>query len=154
MNGAMFSSPGAFASFLTATIGELHHAKHAALEKAAKLVETEAKEVIGTYSYGWPQLAKSTQQDRTRRGFSANEPLLRSGELRNSINHEVSDNRAIVGSNLDAAVYAESGTSKEPPRSFLLGAAMHKGNEVAEIVGEHVHGHLIGRSNPLTGGKL
>jgi phage gpG-like protein len=94
-------------------------ATHAALEVAAQIVEAKAKAAIGTYKYGWPQLADSTQEDRAHKGFPANEPLLRTGELRDSIQHSSNEKEAHTGSNLDRAVWMELGTSRMPPRPFL-----------------------------------
>jgi HK97 gp10 family phage protein len=94
-------------------------ATHAALEVAAQIVEAKAKAAIGTYKYGWPQLADSTQEDRAHKGFPANEPLLRTGELRDSIQHSSNEKEAHIGSNLDRAVWMELGTSRMPPRPFL-----------------------------------
>ena len=111
-------------------------AKHHALEKACEVVEKEAKEVIGTYQYNWPQLAESTQEKRVKEGFSANDPLLRTGEMRDSIEHNVHGDTGYVGSNNDKAVFQELGTSRGiPPRSFLMGAAMHKKEEVGKTLG-------------------
>jgi phage gpG-like protein len=110
-----------------------------ALEEGAQVIEDEAKRVIGTYDYDWPQLAPSTQEERTKQGFPANEPLLRTGELRDSIEHTiVSDHEAQIGSNLDIAVYQELGTRTIPPRSFLAQAAAHKEEDVGEKVGRHM----------------
>ena len=119
-------------------------AEREALEESCKIVEKEAKRVIGTYDYPWPPLAQETVDTRVRLGFTPDDPLLRTGELRNSIEHNVEGHlalrgyRGVVGSNLDKAVYQELGTSKIPPRSFLLGAALHKGLEVAELCGRYV----------------
>jgi hypothetical protein len=121
-------------------------AEHVALEHAAVVIEKEAKRVIGTYDYDWPPLAESTKEQRERAGFPADEPLLRTGEMRESIEHTVQGHEAYVGSNNDKAVYQELGTSKIPPRSFLGDAAAHKGHEVAEAVGRTIHHHLIGNS--------
>ena len=116
-----------------------------ALEDGCKIVEKEAKRVIGTYDYGWPQLAQSTQEDRVRSGFSANEPLLRTGEMRDTVEHTVQGHSGFVGSNDDKAVWQELGTSRGiPPRSFLGGAAAHKGAEVAEKIGEVVVKKIVG----------
>ena len=111
---------------------------HDALEGASKIIEKESKSVIGSYRYGWPQLADETQDDRVRKGYPANEPLLRTGDMRNSIEYTIltSEKKAYVGSNDDKAVWQELGTSRGiPPRSFLGGAAMRKGEEVAHYVG-------------------
>jgi len=113
------------------------------LEEAAQIIETEAKRVIGTYEYGWPQLDAATQRARERKGFNPNDPLLMTGELRDSIQHYVDPNalKAEVGSNNPKALWQELGTSRGiPPRSFLLGAAMRKEKEIVQRTGVNIHG--------------
>lgn len=88
-------------------------------------VETEAKTVIGTYDFGWQQLAASTQADRAAQGYPPNEPLLRSGEMRDSIISASAPTgvgaEGLVYSSDIKAVWQEMGTSKGiPPRSFLM----------------------------------
>lgn len=109
--------------------------RHEVLEEACQLVEKEAKDVIGEYraGYNWPQLAQSTQEERARLGYPPNEPLLREGDLRASIEHTVAWDAGYVGSNSKIAVYQELGTSKIPPRPFLGGAAAAKEKEVLEL---------------------
>ncbi len=132
-----------FASFEQAA----HHHEHAALEHAAKIVETEAKAEIGTYQpaagpfQAWQQLTAYTQADRLAKGYPANDPLLREGTLRDSIEHTVTmdfgpGGVAHVGSDNDIAVYQELGTVTIPPRSFLGGAAFRKEAEVRHVLGQ------------------
>ena len=122
---------------------EIVIALHEGLEKAAQIVEDEAKSEIGTYQggvggifAGWQELADSTKADRVAQGFPENEPLLRTGEMRDSIDHSVEGLTALVGSDSDIALWQELGTDKIPPRSFLGGAAFRKQDEVAEIIGD------------------
>lgn len=117
-----------------------------ALEKACQIVEDEAKRVIGSYDYGWQQLAPSTQAERVRLGYPANEPLLRSGDLRDSISHYLEGADLVpheisgyVGSPSKIALYQELGTSRIPPRSYLGGAARAKEMEVHELGAEAAH---------------
>jgi hypothetical protein len=77
------------AAFLAVGIEEAHHAKREALERGAEIIETEAKRVIGTYDYDWPPLKEATQREREREGFAPNRPLLRTGDLKGSIKHQV-----------------------------------------------------------------
>lgn len=122
---------------------ETHHA----LTRAAKIVEAEAKAEIGHYQdavgpfAGWAELADRTKADRLNAGYPENEPLLRTGELRDSIGHKVEGHEAAVGSDLAVAEWQELGTSRIPPRSFLGGAAVRKTPEVVEVIGE---GAVIG----------
>lgn len=129
-----------FAALLVALPLEIEHANKHALERVAKLVKKDAKQVLGTYEYGWPQLAESTQKQRERQGFPANEPLLRTGEMRDSIQYSYDHREARVGSNSDIAVYQELGTSKIPPRSFLKETLVRKMPEIEKIIGRNFVG--------------
>lgn len=128
----------------------LEHEEHKALEHAAKVIQTEAKREIGTYQgdagpfAAWQELADSTKADRVRQGFSANDPLLRTGEMRDSIEYTLGHHEAAIGSNSDIAVWQELGTEKIPARSFLGGAAMRKAHVVAEILGVSAVQALVG----------
>jgi len=133
-----FSSFAGLGAAFVALAEELHHHKLAAMEKGCRILEDEAKAAIGTYrdGYNWPQLADSTQEERARLGYPPNEPLLRTGELRDSIKHTVeSADLGFVGTNDAVAKYQEFGTSKIPPRPFLGGALHAKGEEIAECFG-------------------
>lgn len=132
--------------------------EHKALERAARIVEAEAKHEIGTYQdtagqfVQWAELADSTKQQRARLGFAENDPLLRTGELRDSIGHAVGDKEAVVGSDSQIAEWQELGTKTIPPRSFLGGAAYRKREEVAKELGRSAVMGLVGSG--VFGGRL
>ena len=128
-----------FVAFLPSLALEVEHANHSALEKAAQIVEEEAKRVIGTYDYNWPPLAESTLKNKT-----ADTPLLETGEMRDSIEHVSDHKEAQIGSNNDKAVWQELGTRTIPPRSFLAGALQHKAEEVVDIIGRDITKALAG----------
>ena len=133
-----FSLTG-LATFLTEAMVEMDHAKHEALEKAAKIVEDGSKKAIGTYEFGWPPLAESTLEKK-----AADTPLLETGELRDSIRHEVDGDTARIGSDLDYALYQEVGTSRIPPRSCLMQSAVHHRDEIVHEIGQTMVTKLIG----------
>lgn len=112
---------------------ELH--THEALEKACVMFEESAKGAIGTYEFGWTQLKASTQRQRVSLGFSANEPLLRSGELQRSIEHQIHGHDGYVGTNDPIAIYQECGTSRIPPRPFMGGALAHNEHKLEDLWG-------------------
>lgn len=141
------------AGFIGAVAGAtmaVRAAEKRALERAARIIEAEAKDEIGTYQGAigpfepWAPLAEATQADRVRQGFPADEPLLRTGQMRASIGHAVGDREAVVGSNDDRAVWQELGTRTIPPRSFLGGAALRKAPEAARAMGAEVVAALVG----------
>jgi hypothetical protein len=129
----------------------LHEARKLALEYAAETITAEAKSVIGSYSYDWPQLTDATQADRERKGFPANEPLLRTGAMRDSISWEILDpgKTAIVGSTDEVALWQELGTDRIPPRPFLMPTVFYLQKPIeeklAEIVGMTIFGNSVER---------
>lgn len=107
-----------------------------ALEQAAQIIETEAKAMIGHYQDGWAPLAESTERQKAQKGYPPNAPLLATGEMRDSIEHNVNGLTAFIGTNDDKMKYHEFGTSKMPPRPVYLMAFEHKKNEVIDAVGQ------------------
>jgi HK97 gp10 family phage protein len=138
------SSFAGLAARLAMAEADVKMATEAGLEKTCQLIEDRAKEVIGTYIFNWPQLAQSTQEQRVALGFSANEPLLRTGKLRDSIGHVVEGNVGYVGTNDPIAPYQEFGTSKIPPRPFLGGALAATEGEIPKIFGSLVSAAMRG----------
>lgn len=130
----------------------IRHNATKALEHVAQKVEATAKAEIGVYQEAigpfpaWPQLAQSTQDERERLGFSANDPLLRTGELRDSIGHSVSGLEAEIGSDSDIMVYQEMGTSRIPPRPVLGPAAEHNHDVILKELGGAVVAGLLGQA--------
>lgn len=137
-----FASFGSFARHLavTAVVGE--EVTHHITEKAAKIIQEDAQKRIGEYQdytgpfNAWAPLAESTQEDRVAKGFTADDPLLRTGELRDSIEVSAKGNEAVVGSVGDIALYQEVGTDRIPPRPFLGPAGYDSKLSIGEMAGE------------------
>lgn len=137
---------------IEADIADFHAESEEAMERAAQIVEDRAKEDIGRYQAGidpfadWVPLAPGTVQDKARLGYSPpDNPLLRTGDLRDSIEHTVeSEERAVVGSDSDVAVWQELGTRTIPPRSFLGAAAVQEADRVAEALLEPLKSWVSG----------
>jgi len=136
-----FDSFGAFGRHLakTAAMGEVVTAL--AAKEGAKLIADDAKAKIGEYQDGvgpftaWANLADSTVNDRLSKGFSPDEPLLRTGELRDSI--EVVSNGSEAGAvSADlVALYQEQGTATIPPRPFLGSAGYQSKKNIEHALG-------------------
>ncbi|MGZ5056412.1 MAG: hypothetical protein ACXWAT_15925 [Methylobacter sp.] len=152
-----FKSFGDFAAHLN-VMPKLHEAAILkAVAKSAEIVEFTAKEKIGFYQTqvgpfdAWTELKQSTKNERVRQGWTENDPLLRSGELRDSINSEVGHPQklifnAAIGSDADIAAYQELGTNRIPPRPFI-GPAMYEQ--------EHLIKHMLGNASmAVLAGKL
>jgi hypothetical protein len=106
---------------------ELHDVAPAILARACEMVAKEARRVIGVGYDDWPALQASTIAEKVRQGYYAPAPLLRTGQLRSSIEWSVDEKKleAEVGTDDPVAAFQELGTLRIPPRSFLAGAAKH-----------------------------
>jgi phage gpG-like protein len=140
-----FNSIGEFVAFMSRQVATLPKAQHHALEEGAAIVLKEAKSYPGEYQKGWPALADATKDARTLAGHEPNEPLLVTGELRESYADKVIDaHHAAVGSDDDKAVWQEMGTPTIPQRPVLALAGAAKEAEVVEAIARRIHGHMVG----------
>ena len=144
-------SLGALAEILEARSAAAVVATRKALKEGAELVKAEAQDVIGHYQPAkgdvpaWAPLSPATQEDRVAKGFTPDDPLLRSGELRDSIEvRPVDDDAMLVGvfdpemQTIAAAmefgyINVRAGRFVEP-RSFITGTAFKKASEVGELI--------------------
>ncbi|WP_244127276.1 hypothetical protein [Burkholderia vietnamiensis] len=146
-----FASLGQFAAHLMTRQAAVALELHAGLVEVANNVRDTARQELGTYQKAigpfpaWAQLKEETQVERVRQGYTANDPLLRSGEMRDSVHREVSALEAVVGSDDDKAVYHELGTDKVPPRPFLGPAVLHCEEKMRRVLGGALVTGIIGR---------
>lgn len=155
-----FGSFGEFAETLAGIAVAQETLVRRTVSHCAKLVEQEAKAEIGHYQeqigqfVGWDDLADATKADRVRQGFPEDEPLLRTGEMRDSIGTALSADgmEAQIGSDDDKAVWQELGTQHIPPRSFLGGAMARKEEKIVAALGHAVATALVGEK--VLGGAI
>ena len=146
-----FGDMASFATHLMTAAVAVKQAEHKLLDHVGKAVEKRAKAKIGEYQdaappfAGWAELADATKADRARQGFPEDEPLLRTGEMRDSIGHKVQGNEVTIGSDSDKAVWQELGTETIPPRSFLGGAMAEELPKLKAILGEGIVAALVGK---------
>ncbi len=147
-----------FIGHLAGFDARLKSTMHTGFERVGQIVEAEAKHELGTYQgaagpfAAWAELADSTKDDRVRKGYTENDPGLRSGDMRESINHAADHDGATIGSDDDKMVYFELGTDKQPPRSALGTAVIHKQVEIEHAVGGGVVSALVGHD--VAGGSI
>jgi hypothetical protein len=111
-------SLGGFAAHMLAAGADMKLAEEAVLEKACVMVEKEAKDVIGTYRYDWPQRRSNGRASGTR-------PMSRCCAMERcgpSISHVVvpHEHAGYVGSTSKIAAYQELGTGRFRLARFLL----------------------------------
>ncbi len=142
-----------FVEHLAVLGAEIAHAEVEGLDRAAELIETEAKAAFGIYQdqagpfAAWDELAEATKADRVRQGYPEDEPELRSGATRDSIERTVVAHakEAEIGSDSEILEWQELGTKHMPPRSILGGAAVRCADRVATILGDRYYGALVGQ---------
>ena len=80
-----------------------------------------AKDLIGHKQPMWDNLAESTVDEKRRLGFRAPDfqPLLRTGEMRDSIEGESGGLVGVIGSNDPVLFWQELGTVNIPPRPVI-----------------------------------
>lgn len=151
-----FASPGELARFLELKMLEVQRAEHKALEDAGRKVASDAKAIIGHYQTGntgpfkpWAPLADSTVSAKERLGYAPpDNPLLRTGELRDAIEYHVEGHTAHIGVPDgpvgDIALYQEMGTRNIPPRSFLGVSLYRNAHNAADMIGKAVASVLMG----------
>jgi phage gpG-like protein len=109
-----------------------------ALTETMEAVAVEAKSYIGHEMPGWAPLAESTVAEKQRLGYtghlSPTDPLLRTGEMRESIGSSVdaATLTGVVGSTDKLAAFQELGTAHIPPRPFLS-TSMFRAQPAAEL---------------------
>lgn len=149
----VFKTPRGFAVHLRRSAFLEYEALRVGLKECAKKIKKTAKDEIGHYQPevssfpAWKELAPSTKKDRVRKGFSENDPLLRTGEMRDSIGYRVERLEAAIGSTSDIMVYQELGTKNIPARPVLGPAAFRNKKFIQETLGlAAVSGIMGGKS--------
>jgi phage gpG-like protein len=124
---------------------------HETVVVACRVVERKAKDLIGHPQDQWPPLADRTIADKQRLGFTAKDdysPLLRTGDLRDSISFEVEGLKGVVGSTDQVMVYHEFGTKNMPPRSVLTLATVSSRKKLDAVFGAGAARCFVGNVIP------
>ena len=132
-------------------LGVLDGAFEVAMEASAVAVATEARQELGEYqredmgpAAPWDELKQATKNDRVRQGYPENDPLLRSGDLRDSIEYQAGPKGFVVGSVDPVALYQFAGTPQMPPRDALSPALHRNVSTILHNVGTTVEETLAG----------
>ena len=134
------SLAGLASHLMSRTVSELSGTRRG-LKRAAEAIERNAKDEIGFYQDAvgpfpaWAQLAESTEASKAAKGYPADAPLLATGEMQGSIQHEIGDWEAIIGSTDPKMIFHEFGTSRMPARPVMGPALYHNLELVQRLIG-------------------
>jgi len=120
-----FNTASEMAKYLEAHIATLPaRAERIPVELAVNVAPVLGLAIKALYGQNPPlaDLAQSTQEQRVAAGFTANDPLLRSGSLRDSHESEASEGVAGAGNTDERSAWMEHGdpTHNRPPRPVHL----------------------------------
>ena len=158
-----FADITSFLRFAAGLTPATEAAGHRGVEFGAEIIRDAAKHAIGRENMSagpfgaWEPLSDATMDGfyatgigdvpgKTELGYvnqiSTQDPLLRTGELYQSIECSSEGNKAAIGSDMDIAVYQELGTPDArfpiPPRSFLGLGAAREAESVADLIATHM----------------
>lgn len=160
-----------FARYVTDAADGFRAAKRQGLTNAGRRIAARARSYIGRYQTSaigpfepWEPLSQNTLHGgytpqglyypgKIELGYAPpDNPLLRTGELRESIGYSVKPNAVEVGSPLLVALWQEMGTAPSekhwgiPPRSFLGRAMAELGDDEVRRIGGQVFWPLLRKS--------
>ena len=144
-----FSDISAFLRHMAVIAAKASLTEATALRDAGRIIQADAQARLGHYQDAagpfppWEELAEITKEERARLGYAPNDPLLRSGTLREHIELQFDGKEAAVGvpdvevgdgspenefRNIGEIAMAMELGGHSPPRPFLGPAAFEKGH--------------------------
>jgi len=158
-----FKTLAGFAAHLTKLASFGNEVADGIAEEAGAVIRDDAKAKLGSYQgavgpfVGWAPLAQMTMEERAKNGFTPNDPLLASGQLRDAIESSLIPGGAQVG--VPHGPHKEpNGTVEDvgeialkmelggagPPRPFLGPAAFESKPKINKLAGRAVVAWLVG----------
>lgn len=119
----MANTPRETARLLAEIDQAIPAAIHRTLTSAAERLQADARAMVGTEPAIWPALATATIAQKQRLGFtghvSPTDPLLRTGQLRESITATADPDGITLASSDPVMTFHEHGTARMPARPVL-----------------------------------
>lgn len=161
-----FASISQFVEFLETRPAAIRAEQTHGMHEAADMLVKCAQDMIGDYQEAagpfprWAELSEATLQGgvdqhghrfpgKIELGYAPpDNPLLRTGALRISIEKHIEENRITIGSHDPVAHYQEFGTSTIPARSFIGRAMFVEGHQASHIVFAHILAAMFGNPPP------
>lgn len=110
-----------FNTMFGAALKKTSFSKKTALNAVGELLKDETVSLLGHNRPEWQPLSETTEEIKLREGYALDSPLVRTGDLKYSIEYKVPfrKDEVIIGTDLPYAVAQEFGTVKIPARPFL-----------------------------------
>lgn len=135
-----------FVGHMAVLQSEIEEMGHRALETACRVVEDEAKSGMGNYKFNFVPL-----QPRTiARKLNGDTPLVETGALKASIQHNVFGHSGFVGTDDDKGFFNFLGTSRIPARDPIRSAVGQSGDKVEMKIGRDFAAWIGGEGLPKT----
>jgi phage gpG-like protein len=163
-----FSSITQFVEFLRTREAAVHSAQVEGMREAGHMLQHEAQHIIGEYQDAvgpfpkWEPLSDATLNggvDKHGRWFPGkidlgyappDNPLLRTGHMRGSIECSSTDHEVVLGTHDPVAADQEFGTHSIPPRPFIGPTMFRHVGEAVDIITHHVIAAMTGSPKPRT----
>jgi hypothetical protein len=150
-----FASVSDFVRFLGTRRAAIKVEQNAGMKVAGDMLARSAKDMIGHEGL-WQPLADSTVEEKRRLGYagqvSETDPLLRTGQVRDSIASTTGEAVIVLGATDPIAKLHEDGTMHMPARPVIGPTMFREGHEAAGIVFRYVFAALTGSPRPLEPG--
>lgn len=162
-----FSSISSFVEFLETRREAVRIAQKDGLNAAGEMLVREAQATIGEYQDAadpfpaWPELSEATLEGgvnevgyrypgKVELGYAPpDNPLLRTGQLRGSIEHEATEAEVVVGTYDPVAEWQEFGTKDMPARSFIGATMFRHGHKATDLAVKFIMAALCSLPKPL-----
>jgi hypothetical protein len=151
---------GELADLLEGRIAAARVAMPLALLEGAELVKDDAQHRIGEYQSeagdlpAWAPLTDATKADRLAKGFTEDDPLLRTGDLRKAIETRPAPEGVLVGvfdpemetiaAAMEYGYFNVRAQKLIAPRSFIRAAAFMLAEAVGKLIGRRF-GEVMGK---------
>lgn len=149
-----FEGLESFGRFLGESAERSERVHKEAVKLAAEVLYVRSRSIFGD-SAKLASLADATQADRVKKGYSANDPLLRNGKLlRDSVSKDVDDDSAFVGSDEPIMAYHEFGyfnvrAGKMVPPRPVFGITLSESAKDLEAITADAIGVTLGNPSAL-----
>lgn len=116
-----------------------------AAQSIGEVLDDKATKILGTYQFSdmggfapWDELSWITKLNRIDDGYTPNDPGVASGEMRSTIDFNVSGHSVQMGSNSPHIEQFEYGVGRKQPPRPVIGLAAHRSEHEVDLINKLV----------------